>query len=89
MKINAKKYEHCPENADDPRVTRIGKWLRKLSIDEIPQLINVFKGEMSLVGPRPEMPFIVDTYEDSFKTASTKAFPTLPAPKIKIFSWFI
>ena len=52
-----------PENSDDPRVTKVGKWIRKLSIDEIPQLINVLKGDMSLVGPRPEMPFIVETYE--------------------------
>jgi sugar transferase (PEP-CTERM system associated) len=46
---------------DDPRVTRIGKMIRKLRIDEIPQMINVLKGEMSLVGPRPERPFFVWT----------------------------
>jgi exopolysaccharide biosynthesis polyprenyl glycosylphosphotransferase len=45
---------------DDPRVTRIGKLIRKLRIDEIPQMYNVLKGEMSLVGPRPERPFFVD-----------------------------
>jgi len=41
---------------DDPRVTRVGRWLRLLRIDELPQIWNVFKGEMSLIGPRPERP---------------------------------
>ncbi|MDD5681456.1 MAG: sugar transferase [Candidatus Omnitrophica bacterium] len=48
---------------DDPRITPLGKFLRKTSIDELPQLFNVFKGEMSLVGPRPLMPHEVAKYE--------------------------
>jgi exopolysaccharide biosynthesis polyprenyl glycosylphosphotransferase len=47
----------------DPRVTRVGKWLRRTSIDELPQLINVIRGEMSIVGPRPGTPEEVAQYE--------------------------
>ncbi len=67
-KLRTMRKEKCvdglsPTTGRDPRITRSGYWLRRLSIDEIPQLINVLLGDMALVGPRPEMPFIVRNYE--------------------------
>jgi len=50
--------------ANDPRITRLGAFLRRLSIDELPQLINVLRGDMSLIGPRPAIPYEVQMYQD-------------------------
>lgn len=63
MKVDAEN-ESGPTWAvkDDPRITRVGFWLRKLRFDEIPQLFNVLKGDMSIVGPRPERPHFVDQF---------------------------
>jgi lipopolysaccharide/colanic/teichoic acid biosynthesis glycosyltransferase len=62
MHANAREDAPSPRSEHDPRLTRVGRVIRRASIDELPQLINVLKGEMSLVGPRPEMPFIVEGY---------------------------
>ncbi|MBX3324404.1 MAG: TIGR03013 family PEP-CTERM/XrtA system glycosyltransferase [Nitrospira sp.] len=59
MRQDAEKLGAQWAQVDDPRISRVGKWLRKTRLDEFPQLINVLKGEMSLVGPRPERPMFV------------------------------
>lgn len=66
--------------AADPRVFKFGAWLRRLKVDELPQLLNVLKGEMSLVGPRPEDPRIVEAHYAPLHLETLKVLPGLASP---------
>jgi lipopolysaccharide/colanic/teichoic acid biosynthesis glycosyltransferase len=62
MRSDTNPMASKPQDSDDPRITRVGKILRRTAIDELPQVWNVLKGHMSFVGPRPEMPCFVESY---------------------------
>ncbi len=68
MVVNAEKLGGSSTPADDPRITNAGKYIRKYKLDELPQLINVLKGEMSFVGPRPQVPEDVALYTKEEKS---------------------
>jgi len=63
MVVNAERQGLKITVGHDPRITRVGGWLRKFKLDEFPQLFNVLRGEMSFVGPRPEVSFYVEQYD--------------------------
>jgi len=67
MVINADKLGPSVTSGDDPRITKVGKIIRRTKIDELPQLFNVLKGDMSLVGPRPEVMKFVEQKKEAYK----------------------
>jgi len=71
MEVGAEQKGPLITGAGDPRLTRVGGLLRKIKLDEMPQLFNVLKGEMSLVGPRPEAPKYVELYTDEYQKILT------------------
>jgi len=77
MVLNADKIGGPSTSADDPRLLKIGKFLKRYQLDELPQFINILRGEMSFVGPRPEVPQEVATYDEETKKIILSVKPGL------------
>ena len=77
MVMNADKIGGPSTAADDPRLLKIGKFMKKYQLDELPQFINILKGDMSFVGPRPEVPLEVETYTQEDKEIILSVKPGL------------
>jgi len=73
MFVDSNDKEFIPTVQSDPRITKIGKLLRKTNIDELPQIINIFKGEMSLIGPRPHTQIYESEYSEFFEAIKLRS----------------
>jgi len=80
MYIDSDRVGPSVTSADDSRITPVGRWLRAKKLDEIPQLLNVLRGDMSLVGPRPQVPRFVDHFEPSLRTVVLAIRPGITGP---------
>lgn len=80
MRVDAEKAGMQITVGDDPRITRSGQWLRRYKLDELPQLIDVLVGDMSFVGPRPEVPRYVDMYPSASRDLVLSVRPGITDP---------
>jgi lipopolysaccharide/colanic/teichoic acid biosynthesis glycosyltransferase len=72
MQVNAEEYGPQWSRHNDPRITRVGRFLRKTRLDETPQFFNVLRGDMSILGPRPERPYFVKQFVEAIPSYSER-----------------